>query len=798
MKYRIDRAAVLGAGVMGSALAAHLANAGIPSVLLDIVPPKGSGVKGNPASREYRDAFAREGLKRAVNSSPQSFYTREKSRLVTIGNFDDDLEALEHADWVLEAVTETLAIKKSLFARIEPHLKETSILSSNTSGLSAQAMAKEMPEPLRRRFVISHFFNPPRYMRLLEIVPHETTDADVIRCMAHVGEEMLGKGVVFAKDTPNFIANRIGTFSMAATFRAIIEGGYSIEEGDLLTGPLIGRPKSASFRTADLVGLDTLAHALNTVYSRAESDESREYFKPPEFLEKMIEKGLLGQKSGAGFYKKVKKNGKSDILSLDLGTFDYGPMKKASFASLGIARGIDEIGERINTILKGKDRASQFVWRVLSETLVYTANRLGEIADDVAAIDNAMRWGYNWEAGPFELWDALGVESVAERLNSEGREVPEATARVLSSGQKRFYYSDADHKRFHFTAGKKYEELPRHKARVDLTACKEQGRVIKKNAGASLIDIGDDVLCLEFHSKMNAIGSDIIQLAHAAVKETEENFAGLVIGNEGGNFSVGANLMLLLLEAQDGNWEDIDLMIRSFQKANLAMKYCKRPVVAAPFGMTLGGGCEIALAAGHIHASAETYMGLVEVGVGLIPAAGGCKELLFRHLEGRPPVEGIDIFPFARAAFETIGTAKVSTSAGDARNLRFLRRGDGVTLNPDRLIHGAKAMVLGLAAQGYRPPDRSDEIPVVGESGLASFKSHLYLLRESKYISEYDEYLGGELAKVLCGGRVLSGTSVTEDYLLQLEREVFLRLCGQRKTQERMQHMLKKGKPLRN
>lgn len=798
MSYKIERAAVIGAGVMGATLAAHLANAGVPTFLLDIVPPSGSNIEGDPSTRRYRDALARAGREKALHAKPQAFYTSDRARLVTTGNMEDDIAKLAEVDWVLEAVPEKLAIKEAVFKQIEPHLRDDAILSSNTSGLSVKEMAAVLSASMQRRFLVTHFFNPPRYMRLLELVPHEGTDPDVTEFMRHFGEDRLGKGVVICKDTPNFVANRIGAFSIAVTLHAMAEKGYTVEEVDALTGPAIGRPKSASLRTADLVGLDTLAHTAKTVFDRAPTDERHDQFQLPEFVTEMIDREMLGEKSGQGFYTKIKKDGRSEILTLDIDTFEFRDKKRPSFPTLELVRNIDEPGERIVALLKGKDRAADFLWRILSETMVYAANRLGEIADSIVDIDDAMKWGYNWELGPFEMWDALGVETVAGRLEKDGKTVPEVIKAVLATDVKRFYYRDKEFDRKCFSIGGKYAAIPEREATIDLDDLRAKRRVVKSNAGSSLIDIGDGVLCLEFHSKMNAIGADIIQMINFAVKETETNHDALVIGNQGVNFSVGANLMLLLLEAQEGNWEEIDLSVRAFQKATQALKYCKRPVVAAPFGLTLGGGCEVCLGAGHVYASAETYIGLVEVGVGLIPAGGGCKELLLRQLEGRPLVEDLDLFPFVRAAFETIGLAKVATSADEARTLRLLRPADGVSLNSGRLLYYAKAMARGLSAQGYRPPDPTIEIPVLGRSGIASVKTHLYLLKEGKFISDYDAYLGGELATVLCGGKVLPGTTVSEQYLLDLERQVFLRLCGQPKTLERMQYMLKKGKPLRN
>jgi 3-hydroxyacyl-CoA dehydrogenase len=798
MDVSIERAAVIGAGVMGAALAAHLANAGIPTVLLDIIPPNGSGVDGDPSSKTYRNAFAASGLAKAKKSRPASFYADTGARLVSVGNLEDDLDQLRDVDWVLEAIVEKLDIKKSLFERITPFLKDSAIVTTNTSGLSVSDMAASMPEALRPRFMGTHFFNPPRYLRLLELVPHAGTDPDVLAAVTQFGSEVLGKGAVMAKDTPDFIANRIGCYWIMAVIRAMLEDGYTIEEVDALTGPAIGRPKSASFRTADLVGLDVFAHASMTVYDRATDDEERDLFKPPDVIERMIEENRLGDKTGQGFYKKIKKDGKTEILTLDLDSFDYRERQKAKFPSMDMAKTIEDLGERTRQIVKGKDRAAEFLWRVTSETLVYSANRLGEIADDIVSVDRAMKWGYGWELGPFETWDAIGVEYIVGRLEKEGRDVPNIARKVLETPEKTFYTRDDSYQQYHFATKGERETVDVSPATIDLERLKATGGLVKQNASASLVDIGDNILCLEFHSKMNAIGPDIISMIHTAVAETEKNYAGLVIGNQGKNFSVGANLMLLFLEAQEMNWEEIDLMVRAFQKASMALKYSKRPVVAAPFGMTLAGGCEVCLGAGHIYAAAETYIGLVEVGVGLIPAGGGCKELLLRNLEGLPPIDNPDPFPYMRGTFETIGMGKVATSAVEARKLRFLRPSDGIAMNPDRLLYSAKAMALGLAAQGYWQPDPTIEVPVAGESGIAAAQVQLYNMCEGGWISEYDKYLGGELAHVLCGGAVPAGTHVNEQYILDLEREVFLRLCGQRKTLERIQFMLKKGKPLRN
>ena len=798
VSFSIERAAVLGSGVMGSALAAHLANAGIPTLLLDIVPPAGSSVKGDPASREYRDGFARGGLERARKAKPAPFFTAARARRVSVGNLDDDLERLRECDWILEAVVEKIDVKRAVFEKIAPYLKSGAIVSTNTSGLSITEMAAALPAALRPRFIGTHFFNPPRYLHLLELVPHAGTDPTLLAFMRDFGDATLGKGVVIAKDSPDFIANRVGTFSVMSSIRAMIEGGYTVEEVDALTGPLIGRPKSATFRTLDLVGLDIMVHASTTVYDRATNDEKREYFKAPDLLTKMLGGGMLGDKSGKGFYQKVRgADGASEIQTLDVATLSYRARQSAKFPALEAAKTVEDIGERVRAVINGKDRAAAFVWKTLAETLLYAASRLGEIADDVVSVDRAMRWGFGWEKGPFELWDAIGVEKTVERMRAEGMTIPLAVDEILKNKSKSFYIRD-DKSRAHYFHRGAFHPVEEPPGTIDLAALSRRGQVVKKNAGASLIDIGDGALCIEFHSKMNAIGNDIIAMVMAGVKEAEANFDALVVGNQGTHFSAGANIMLLLLEAREGNWDEIDLVVRQFQKATMALKYCRKPVVAAPFGMTLGGGCEIVLGAQHVVASAETYMGLVEVGVGLVPAGGGCKEMVLRAVDGMPDVSDVDVFPFVRAAFETIGLAKVSTSAEEAFALRLLRSGDSFVMNPDRLLHAAKTTALALAHRGYQPPDRTREIPVAGEGGIAAIQASLYNMKEGRYISEYDAHIGAQLARVLCGGELPAGTRVSEDYLLNLEREVFLKLCGEKRTQDRMAFMLKEGKPLRN
>jgi len=801
MNQKIKKVAVLGAGAMGSAIAAHLANVGITSFLLDIVPPElieAEKKKGLTfQSPEVRNRFAIMGKKRVQESSPASLYWKEDANLITIGNFEDHLSWVSQADWIIEAVIEDLSAKRELFKKLLPFLRKETVISSNTSGISIQKMCEGFSRDFEERFLGTHFFNPPRYMKLLEIIPAKSTAKPLVERMVHVGEKILGKGVVYAKDTPNFIANRIGAFASTVTIRTMLEDGYRIEEVDQITGPAIGRPKMATFKLADLVGLDVVALVGKNLLENLPEKE-KVYFQSPSFIQQMIKNQWLGQKTKQGFYKKVKKDGKEETLVLDYEKLEYRPQEKMNLPSVEMAKNIDDVRERIKTVVTSPDRGGQFAWKILKKALLYSAEKIPEVSDDIVNIDRAMKWGYNWELGPFEIWDAIGLKSSLKRMEKEGEAIPPLVDQLLNKGYASFY-EKKDGRVLYFDLGKgQYQEIGEKPEIIFLPSLKDRNKTVLSNPGASLIDLGDGVACLEFHSKMNTIGADTLQMIRDALQEVGEKFDGMVIGNQAENFSAGANLMLMLFEIQDENWDDIELSVKAFQDALMAIKYFEKPVVAAPFGLTLAGGCEICLSSAAMRAAAETYMGLVEVGVGLIPAGGGTKEMLLRCSEGVPPEVDADLFPFVRRAFETVGMAKVATSAKEAQRFGFMRSTDRITINRDHLIHDAKRTVLALAKEGYQPPRPRKNIKVVGEKGFALLQMGLFYMREGGYISEYDEHVGRKLAYIFSGGNLPDGSEVTEQYILDLEREAFLSLCGEPKTQERMQYTLKTGKPLRN
>lgn len=801
----IRRAAVLGAGVMGAAIAGHLANVGIPVYLLDIVPtrltPEEERRGYSLDSPEVRNRLAAEGRQRLLKTSPAALYTPDRVDLITPGNLEDHLAWLGEVDWVVEAVVENLDVKKELFRKILPFLRPGTIVSTNTSGLSVNQMVEGLPLEFRRNFLGTHFFNPPRYMPLLELIPGRDTSPEVVDFMRDFCDRVLGKGVVLAKDTPNFIANRIGVYGMVATLRAMVEEGLTVEEVDALTGPVMGRPKSASFRTLDLVGLDVFLHVARNVAASVTDPAEKEAFRLPDFVLEMVRRGWLGEKAGQGFYKKVSQPQK-EILALDYNTLEYRSQVKVNLPGLTAARALQDPADRFKALLTAKDRGGRFTWRIVRDTLAYAAAKAAEIADDIVAVDRAMKWGFNWSQGPFELWDTLGVPYVASRMEAEGVEVPALVKDLLAAGHKSFYRKENGRRYFYgFDGSYRPEELPA--GVIVLTSVKEQGRVLARNAGASLLDLGDGVLCVEFHSRGNSIGQDTIQMLRRGLAELEKGYVGMVIGNQGHNFSAGANLFLLLMAAQEQEWDEVDLMVRQFQQVTMALKYSSRPVVAAPFRMTVAGGCEICLAAPRVQAAAETYMGLVEVGVGLLPAGGGIKEMLLRSQAGLPaPLESripqqVDLQPLVNRAFEIIATAKVATSAAEARHFGFLRPGDGITVNTDRLIGDAKAAVLEMAAGGYRPPQRA-RIKVTGTAGYANLELVIYTMHQGGYISDHDARIARKIAHVITGGGVVPGSVVSEEYILDLEREGFLSLLGEPKTQERIKHMLQTGKPLRN
>jgi 3-hydroxyacyl-CoA dehydrogenase len=781
---------------MGATIAAHLANAGLEVLLLDMVPREPTEAERScgltlesPPVRNRLAAAAVQGL---AGMKPAPLYLPDYAAQIRIGNFDDDLPRLKDCDWVIEAVIEQLPIKQALFARLIPHLAFGTLLTTNTSGLSVNDMAETLPPELQRNFLATHFFNPPRYMRLLEIVPCRNSDPASVTGMAEFIGRRLGKGIVYAKDTPNFIANRIGVYAIYKGIEHMLAMDLTVEEVDSVSGPATARPKSAVFRTADLVGLDTLAQVGDNSHALLADDEQREVFKRPAFLQQMIDNGLLGNKSGQGFYKKEKTDGKRRIFFYDYHSGTYRPSLKPAFSSVLAARQIDDPGRRMTTILAGSDKGADFAWRSLRDTLIYAVNRIPEIADDVVNVDNAMKWGFNWEIGPFEMLDAIGVADFVKRAEQDGVEVPE----ILKSVDAFYRFTAAGAKEYFDLPSRAYRPLPVKPGQISLEILKRSGGVVEKNSDSSLLDLGDGVFGLEFHSKMNTIGGGILAMTQKAIARAEQEGLGLVIGNQGSNFSVGANLMLMATALAEGAYEDIDRMVRAFQNATMAVKYSKVPVVVAPFGMTLGGGCEYALHADAITAYAETYMGMVEIGVGLLPAGGGTKEMCLRAVELARQYD-TDVTPFIFKHFKQIAMAAVSTGAAELRGMNYLRAGDSISMDSDRLIADAKQNVLALAVN-YRPPQPAENLPAPGRSIAASIRTQLWNLQQGGFVTPYEAEIGGIIAHVISGGDVPAGTAISEQYLLELEREAFLKLCGKPKTGERIQQMLKTGKPLRN
>lgn len=792
---RLYRAAVLGSGVMGGAIAAHLANAGVPVLLLDVLP---SELTDDERRRGLtltdpvvRNRISAAGKERALKANPASFFTPARAQLVTTGNFEDDLPKIREADWIIEAVVEDLAVKQHLLERVERHRRNDAVVSTNTSGLPVHQIASGRSGEFRRSFLGTHFFNPPRYLKLMEIIPLPETDPDVVAAASQWGEWRLGKGVVHAHDRPNFIANRIGSYASRLVVHLMLEMGLTVEEIDELTGPLIGRPRSATLRTMDLVGLDTAILVTDNAYQNLADDEERDVFVVSPLMREMAKRGWLGEKTGGGFYKRV--NG--EIHALNYTTMEYHPRQKVAIASVETAKLVDDPQKRLRQLLVAPDKVGQFLWRLISSVLVYAAKRIPEISDDIVNVDRAMRWGFAWEHGPFETWDLLGVVDTVKRLKEEGREIP-LLVRAVMDAEGTFYRRQDGQREFFDLHSRSYRPEPPRPGVIVLPDLKRSNRVIATNAGASLVDLGDGIACLEFHSKLNTIGEDTVRMLYRSLDEVRKHLDGLVIGNQGQEFSAGANLMLLLLEAQEGNWDELDLVVRQFQKANLALRYFELPAVAAPFGRTLAGGCEVCLPCARIQAAAETYMGLVETGVGLIPAGGGTTEMVRRAAARVPDGDG-DLFPSARWVFETIALAKVSTSAEDARSLGYLRDGDGISMHNDHVIHDAKEACLAFVRTGYRPPLKIP-VRVTGERGLSAFEAYLFLMKTGGHITEYDVVVGTKLAHVLSGGSVPYGTEVSEEYLHDLEREAFLSLLGQPKTVERIRHTLKTGRPLRN
>lgn len=799
----VGKAAVLGAGTMGAAIAAHLANAGIETLLLDIVPSDLNDAEKSKGltleSPQVRNRIAQAGFEALTKTRPAAYMVPENARLITVGNFSDDMHRIGECDLVIEAVVENLDVKHKIFAEVEKHRKSGAVIATNTSGIPIKAIAEPFSDDLKAHFLGIHFFNPPRYMKLVEVIPTEWTSGELACKISGFLDRRLGKGVVPAKDRPNFIANRIGTFGMMATVHEMNAMGFTPTEVDQMTGKVIGHASSATFRTSDLVGLDVLVHVNSNLHPAVPDDEDRDVFLIPDIIQQMIEKRLLGDKTKGGFYKKTKNaEGKTEILELDLNTFEYKLQQKSRFASLDAAKQIDDLPLRIKKLVWGDDRVGEFLWKTMSRTFRYAANRIPEIANTIVEIDNAIKWGFGWEIGVFETWDAVGLKESVERMKAENTPVPANIEVMLAAGAESFYRTSGGKSEYFDLNTKKYEPVPERPGVLVLKAVKDRSGVIKTNPGATMLDLGDGVAGLEFHSKMNSIGGDTVQMINFAIDEAAKNFSGLVIGNQGGNFSAGANIMMLLLAAQDEEWDDINIMIRQFQNAVMKVRYSPIPVVTAPFGLTLGGGCELTMHGDVARAAAETYIGLVEVGVGVIPGGGGTKEMTMRAMDQAAATPGSDPLIFLKSAFEMIGMGKVATSAQEARKWGILRDIDSISMNGDRLIADAKQQVLNLAAAGYVQPVQRQDILVMGEAGQAAMKIALHMMRRGGYISEHDQLIGQKLAKVMCGGDLNHAAKVSEQYLLDLEREAFLSLCGTRKTQERIAAMLKTGKPLRN
>ncbi len=792
---------------MGSRIAAHIANAGVPVVLLDIVPPNAPA--DNKAARNSVVNTALDGLKK---SKPAAFFDPSNVRLTQTGNFEDNLELLRDCDWIIEVVAENLEIKRALLARVNQFRRADAIITTNTSGLPVSQIAEGMDAGFKKHWFGTHFFNPPRYMRLLELIPTPETDPAAIAAVKQFVDRRLGKAVVTAKDTPNFIANRIGTFAMMNALRIMQAMDLSIEEVDALTGATLGWPKSGTFRLSDMVGIDVLAHVAKNFFDRIKDE--RPDVAPPPFIAQMLERKWLGDKAGQGFYKKVKgTGGEEERLGLDWKTLEYRPSLRVKFPSLELTKNTDSVAERLRLVLSNdptKDGAAAFYWQVLPELWNYAAHRVPEISDDIVGIDEAMKNGFNWELGPFEMWDAVGVAVTAEKMKASGITLAPAVQKLLQSGKTSWYQDDASvpsGRRYFDIASGSYQPVVSADGVTSAEILKKAHGVVKKNAGASLIDLGDGVACIEFHTKMNAIGGDIVSLITQTLKPGSDalaQFDAFVISNDSDNFSVGANVMQLLLGIQEQDWDEIDMAVKAFQKMTQIIKFCPKPVVAAPFGMCLGGGCEISMHASARQPHAELYMGLVETGVGLVPGGGGCKEVALHAIDAAAALreggrnESVELIEALRRGFENIAMAKVSTSAAEARTMGYLSPSDMITMNRERVLLDAKARARELADAGYSAPLPRTDIPAPGANILATLKMGVRLMREGEYISDHDVKVANHVANVLCGGKVTPGTPVSEQYFLDLERQSFLSLCGEKKTAERIAHTLKTGKPLRN
>ena len=786
MKREIRKAAVLGAGTMGSRIAAHLANAGVECLLLDIA------AEGD--SPQARNAIVQKSLKALQKSRVPAFFTSDAAKRLSVGNFDDDLARVAEADWIVEAVVENFDIKRDLLKRVDGHRREGTLITTNTSGLPVRNLAEGLSGDFQEHWLGTHFFNPPRHMRLVEIIETPETDPEVSRFVSEFCDLRLGKVVVYANDRPNFIANRIFLFSVMHSLKTMLDQGLTVEQVDALTGPLIGRTRMATFRLADFTGLDVCLFVAGNLYELVPDDEKREIYQPPAFLSEMVQKGIIGDKGGQGFYKRDKRV-PGGRLVFDVDSMDYREPRKPDWPILDEAKKIQSPGERIKFLVNSGGPVGDFLWETVSELLLYSAARIPEITDDISGVDTTMRSGFNWALGIFDTWDLLGVEETAELAKAAGKDIPPLVNDVLSSPGKAFY-GEKDGARTYFdTRSSTQKTLTNAPGTLWLSSVRRRGNVLRSNPGASLLDLGDGIACLEFHTKANSLDAEVFSMIGEAVAEAEAKHEALVIANEGEFFSAGVNLMMLLGLSREQKWQEVDEAIAGAQQLFLSLQNCSKPTVAAVFGQTLAGGCELAIHCDRVQAAAESYMGLVEVGAGLIPAGGGCKELLRRHTELLSPAD--DLAPASRSVFQLIGMAKVSNSAAEAREWRLLRPVDSVTMNRDRLIADAKQTAMSLAATNYEPVPRP-EVLVGGKGARATMQLGLYLMHEAAQISDYDLLVGRKLANVLAGGGLSQASLVSEDYMLNLEREAFLSLCGEEKTQQRMEHILKTGKPLRN
>ncbi|MDA9316820.1 3-hydroxyacyl-CoA dehydrogenase/enoyl-CoA hydratase family protein [Polaribacter sp.] len=801
MTRRIKKVAIIGSGIMGSGIACHFANIGVEVLLLDIVPrelndkEKAKGL--TLESKVVRNRLVNDALRTSLKSKPSPIYNQKFSSRITTGNIDDDLHLIKNVDWVMEVVVERLDIKKMVFEKIEKHRTPGTLITSNTSGIPIKFMNEGRSEDFQKHFAVTHFFNPPRYLKLFEVVPGPNCDQAVTDFLMMYGDKFLGKTSVLAKDTPAFIGNRIGIFSIMNLFHIVKEMDLTIEEVDKLTGPVIGRPKSATFRTIDVVGLDTLVHTANGVKDNCPEDEMRAQFEIPAFVNQMMENKWLGSKTKQGFYKRIlNADGKKEILSLDLNTLEYRSKKRASFATLELTKTIDNVGDRFKVLVKGKDKAGEFYRKCLSALFAYVQNRVPEISDEIYRIDDGLRAGFGWEHGPFQIWNEIGVAAGVELMKAEGKEPAAWVTEMLAKGETSFYTVKEGATYYYDIPAKAQVKKPGQDSFIILDNIRKSTEVFK-NSGVSLQDIGDGILNLEFRSKMNTIGGDVLTGLNRAIDIAEKDFQGLVVGNQAPNFSVGANIGMIFMMAAEQEYDELNMAIKYFQDSMMRMRYSSIPTISAPHGMALGGGCEISLHADKVVAAAETYMGLVEFGVGVIPGGGGSKEMALRASDAfrKGDVE----LNLLQENFLTIGMAKVSTSAYEAFDLGLLQKGkDIVVVNKERQIATAKAHAKLMAESGYTQPVTRKDVKVLGKQALGMFLVGTDSMEHSKYISAHDQKIANKLANVMAGGDLSEPTLVSEQYLLDLEREAFLSLCTERKTLERIQHMLKTGKPLRN